>query len=99
MGDRRFEQRFATFEPVEVRWTDARGDQAYPGYLRDYSRSGARIEMEQPIRLQTPVQVTIKDRQLSGSVKSCARNAFGFTLGLEFAADYEGVLTALRRKS
>jgi len=85
-------------EPVEVSWRDGTGaEQTCTGFIKDYSRSGARIEIAQPLRVQTRLQVNVREQRLSASVKSCTRAPFGFTIGLEFAPDFEGILTVPRR--
>lgn len=98
MRDRRFEPRHVTHQPVELRWTEANGaSPVCAGVLRDLSRSGARIESERPLRLQTAVRITLRDREASAQVRSCTRTENGFMLGLELDADCQGLLTLPRR--
>lgn len=95
MHDRRFEPRFQMDEPAELHWTDPNGaSQQCTGFVRDYSRSGVCIETERAVRVETKVQLRIRDQQLSGSVKSCRRSAGGLILGLELDPGSEGALQA-----
>lgn len=94
--DRRYEPRQTVYEPVEVGWAEAAG-QVFPGVVRDVSRSGARIELDRPIRLETLVQITLRDQTVTARVSSCARSRNGFLLGLELDAAGRGLLTRPRR--
>jgi hypothetical protein len=95
MRDRRFEPRHPTNEQVGVSWRDETGvDQACTGILMDVSRSGARVRLERPVRAKAAVRVVIRDKELSGSVKSCVRARAGFLLGLEFDPEFQGIVTA-----
>lgn len=88
MRDRRFEPRYGTNEPVELSWS---GD-AVGGVLRDFSRSGARIDVDRPIPVGTTAQMTIRGEQLRVEVRSCEQSPSGYTAGVEFEPDSQGKL-------
>ena len=54
MGDRRFEFRIITDDPVEVRWQESGDDKVREGQLCDRSPSGARIRLDRAIRVLSP---------------------------------------------
>ncbi|HWZ30686.1 MAG TPA: PilZ domain-containing protein [Bryobacteraceae bacterium] len=91
MRDRRFEPRHPTYENIEIGWAgDAGVDQKCPGVLRDLSRSGARIQLDRPIRLQTPLRIGIRDMELRGRVASCVLVESTYMVGVEFDPEFQG---------
>ncbi len=93
MRDRRFEPRQESSVPVEVHWTDAAGpEQMCAGILRDFSRTGARIQIARPVRLQTFVRVIVRNTELKGRVHYCVRSLAGYMLGLQFEPESQGIL-------
>jgi len=95
MRDRRDEPRHPSGEHVEVCWSDDAGvDQSCTGVLQDFSRSGARIRFDRPVRTKTKVRLTIGAKVLRGAVRSCVRLQSGYMLGIEFDPEYQGILKA-----
>ncbi|MBZ5601737.1 MAG: PilZ domain-containing protein [Acidobacteriia bacterium] len=90
MGDRRFETRRPALEPVALVWTAAAAEHQDTGTLRDVSRSGARIHLEHPVPVNTSVRATIRGVAVTAQVRSCARKAPGFIIGLEFDPEFQG---------
>ena len=87
LGDRRFQQRRRTAQPVELRWQDtALQSVQVTGQIEDVSASGARIFLRRPIRLKSIVTMSYGGRTLEGSVRYCTRKAGGFAVGIEFSA-------------
>jgi len=66
--------------------------QECPGFLRELSRSGARVESERPIGVQTPVQITVRNQKITAHVTFCTRTPAGFMLGLEVDSASQGLL-------
>jgi len=62
------------------------------GKLRDLSRSGARLSLDRPIRVETPVRVALGGVPVTGRVSSCSKQETGYTLGVVFDPEFEGVL-------
>jgi len=94
-GDRRFEPRHAANEPVEISWIDSTGaEKKCAGTLRDRSVSGARIRVERPIQVQTPIRIRVRDKELTARVRSCVRSLAGLVIGVEFDAEHQHALDA-----
>jgi PilZ domain len=83
MRDRRFEPRHYAHDVVELRWEGSGAAHECPGFLRDLSRSGARVESERSIEVQTPVQIVIRNQKRTARVTFCIRTPTGFMVGLD----------------
>jgi hypothetical protein len=94
MRNRRFESRHVVSEAVELHWTEPAANLQCTGQLCDLSISGARIQIERPIRVQTPIRFTLQERELRGTVRYCSRHQAEYMLGIEFDAEYQGVVKA-----
>jgi hypothetical protein len=94
MRDRRFESRHAVSEAVELHWMEAAANAHCTGQLCDLSISGARIQVERPIRVQTPIRFTLQERELRGKVRNCSRHQAEYMLGIEFDPEYQGIVKA-----
>src|SRR5579871_4474665 len=93
MRDRRDEPRSASSEPVELRWFDTAGNErSCRGLLREFSRSGARVQSERAVQLQTSVRVSVRDSEHLARVRSCVRAESSYMLGLEFDPKSHGTL-------
>ena len=94
MRDRRFDLRQEFLDDkVKLQWEDATGTLSQcTGTLCDLSVSGVRIEVEHPIRLQTPVGLTLRGAELRGKVQYCTQTRTSFMLGVAFGMDSRGVL-------
>ena len=84
-GDRRFNDRVEKNEKVELQWTDAtqqtiRG----PGLLADLSPSGARLHLDRPLPLNTPLRFTLANQEKTGTVRSCTKRIRGYSIGVQF---------------
>lgn len=70
---------------VDVRWRDKSGrSQRIVANLEDISLSGACIQLEKPIPLNTPVRLTYPGGELTGVIRYCVFRDIGYFLGLEF---------------
>lgn len=85
MFDRRIEPRMLCADMVDVQWKDNNG-RARRGVanLEDISLSGACLQFDQPIPLQTEVRITYPKGELMGKVRYCVYREIGYFLGIEF---------------
>jgi len=69
---------------VDVRWKDKAG-RARKGVanLEDISLSGACLQVEYPIPLQTDVRIMYEKGELIGKVRYCVFREIGYFLGVE----------------
>ena len=84
MLDRRLEPRMLCADMVEVCWKTNGRDRRCSAGLEDISPSGACLQIERPIPLQTKVQLRHEAGELSGKVKYCTSRETGYFLGVEF---------------
>ena len=70
---------------VDVVWKD-KGGRLRRGVanLEDISLSGACLQVEQPIPLQTDVRIAYPKGELMGKVRYCVYREIGYFLGVEF---------------
>jgi hypothetical protein len=90
MKERRIEQRLLCAEFVEVEWRlqDGRKLRAMTS-LEDISQSGACLQLEFAIPLQTPVCLHYAQGQLAGTIRHCVHREIGYFLGVEFEPGQE----------
>ena len=88
MRDRRFEPRQPSADHIELSWADGSAS----GKLTDLSRSGARLALDCPIRVGTPVRVMVGGVLVTGRVASCLKPVEGYSLGIEFDPEFQSVL-------
>lgn len=71
---------------VDVQWRDQAGRaRRIVANLEDISLSGACIQMDKPIPLQTKVKVTYPGGELRAIIRYCVYREIGYFIGLEFA--------------
>jgi hypothetical protein len=72
---------------VDVRWKDKTG-KMHRGManLEDISLSGACLQFELPIPLQTDIRISYPKGELIGKVRYCVYREIGYFLGIEFDA-------------
>jgi len=89
MFDRRIEPRMLCADMVNVQWKD-KGGRLRRGIanLEDISLSGACLQVEDPIPLQTDVRITYPKGELAGKVRYCVYREIGYFLGVEFEAGH-----------
>lgn len=85
MFDRRIEPRMLCADMVDVQWKDNAGRvRKGVANLEDISLSGACLQFDQPIPLQTDVRITYPKGELAGKVRYCVYREIGYFLGIEF---------------
>jgi len=85
MLDRRYEPRLLCADMVEVCWKDKGGrNKKSVANLEDISLTGACLQVEAPIPLETSIRITHAKAELAGIVKYCVFRDIGYFLGIEF---------------
>lgn len=70
---------------VDVQWKDKTGrTRRGTANLEDISLSGACLQVDQPIPLQTPMRIAYPNGELVGTVRYCVFREIGYFLGIEF---------------
>lgn len=70
---------------VDVRWKDKNGRvRRTVANLEDISLSGACVQVDNPIPLQTTLQISYPKGELQGRVCYCIYREIGYFLGIEF---------------
>ena len=85
MQDRRDEVRMLCADVLEVSWADTSGkkDQAI-GLLEDISASGACIQLETPVPLDSLIMWDSPNQRFTGYVRYCVYREIGYFVGVEF---------------
>jgi hypothetical protein len=85
MLDRRFEPRLLCADMVDVCWKDKGGrHKKSVANLEDISLTGACLQVEVAIPLETVIRITHAKGELAGIVKYCVFRDIGYFLGIEF---------------
>jgi hypothetical protein len=85
MFDRRIEPRILCADMVDVQWRDKTGRvRKSIANLEDISLSGACLQVENAIPLQTEVRIFYEKGDLLGKVRYCVYREIGYFLGIEF---------------
>jgi hypothetical protein len=85
MFDRRIEPRMLCADMVDVHWKDKSGRlRKGVANLEDISLSGACLQFDQPVPLQTEVRISYPKGELLGRVRYCVYREIGYFLGIEF---------------
>jgi len=87
MRDRRVDPRMLCADLVDVQWKESTGKtRRLVANLEDISLSGACIQLDNPIPLQTDVRIAYPKGELKGTVRYCVYREIGYFLGIEFQA-------------
>jgi len=87
MFDRRIEPRMLCADLVDVQWKDQSGrTRRGVANLEDISLSGACLQVDRPVPLDTPFRISYPNGELMGTVKYCVFREIGYFLGIEFEA-------------
>ena len=87
MFERRIEPRMLCADMVDVQWKDKTGRiRRGVANLEDISLSGACLQFDQPIPLQTDLRISYPKGELTGKVRYCVYREIGYFLGVEFEA-------------
>ena len=88
MVNRRVEPRLLCADMVDLSWRDKSGRaRRSVANLEDISLSGACLQVDAPIPMQTAVRITHAKGELAGIVKYCVFREIGYFLGIEFDSD------------
>lgn len=72
---------------VDVQWKDKSGHlRRGVANLEDISLSGACLQFDQPVPLQTDLRISYPKGELQGKVRYCVYREIGYFLGVEFEA-------------
>jgi hypothetical protein len=83
--DKRKEPRMMCSQLVGVKWKDTGAHrQECLAVLEDISTSGACVQMERPLEIDTSVKVAYGGGHLSGKVRYCIFRSIGYFIGIEF---------------
>ncbi len=85
MQDRRINPRMLCADLVKIEWRDKSGaDHTAVANLEDISLSGACLQMEEDVPLQSIVTITHEKGLFEGRVRYCVFKDIGYFLGVEF---------------
>lgn len=88
MQDRRIEPRLLCAELVDICWKDKTGRlRRSVANLEDISISGACLQLEHQIPMQTNVTILHPRGELTGQVRYCVFREIGYFVGLQFEPD------------
>jgi hypothetical protein len=97
MQNRRAEPRMLCADLVDVQWKDKTGRlRRGVANLEDISVSGACIQVDTPVALDTKVRITHIKGELQGRVCYCVYREIGYFLGIEFDPDYRWSIRQFR---
>lgn len=85
MRDRRAEPRLLCADLVNVEWKDEGGRLRHTvANLEDISFSGACLQLDVAIPLQTVIRIRHLQGELTGTVRYCVYREIGYFLGIQF---------------
>lgn len=85
MQERRIEPRLLCADLVQVTWKDASGQNcAMLANLEDISESGACLQMEGQVSLNTQVRIICPNGEFTGEVRYCVYKQIGYYVGVQF---------------
>jgi PilZ domain-containing protein len=99
MIDRRIEPRLMCADIVEVEWKDELGQpRKCTGLLEDISPQGACLQLDDPLPLDTDLDIEYHKGRLKGSVSYCYFSEIGYWVGVRFGSDMTWSLKRFRPK-
>jgi hypothetical protein len=97
MHNRRAETRMLCADLVDVQWKDKNGRiRRAVANLEDISLSGACIQVESPIPIETTVRISYPKGELQGRVCYCVFREIGYFLGIEFEPGFRWSMRQFR---
>jgi len=85
MFDRRIEPRMLCADMVDLQWKDKSGRlRKGVANLEDISSTGACLQFDQALPLQTNLRISYPKGELIGKVRYCVYRDIGYFLGIEF---------------
>lgn len=86
MGYVRSESRMLCAELVNIAWKESSGrGRRGMAILENISASGACLQLERPLPVDTEVSLRLPKGQLKGQVRYCVYREIGYFVGLQFA--------------
>lgn len=97
MHNRRAETRMLCADLVDVQWKDRNGRiRRAVANLEDISLSGACIQVESPIPIETALRISYPKGELQGRVCYCVFREIGYFLGIEFEPGFRWSMRQFR---
>src|SRR5687767_12998461 len=97
MHNRRAEPRMLCADLVDVQWKDKGGRvRRTVANLEDISLSGACVQVDSPIPIDTPLRISYPRGELQGRVCYCVFREIGYFLGVEFEPGFRWSLRQFR---
>lgn len=85
MNERRLEPRLLCADLVRVEWRDSTGQlRRNEANLEDISLSGACLQLESPVPMNTDIRILLPKGELRGTVRYSVYRDIGHFLGIEF---------------
>ena len=85
MQERRIEPRLLCADLVDIRWKDEGGrTRRTVANLEDISLSGACLQVDLPIPLETNLRIGLRKGELQGRIRYCVYREIGYFLGVQF---------------
>jgi hypothetical protein len=89
MQNRRAEPRLLCADLVDIQWKDKTGrTRRAVANLEDISLSGACVQLDVPLPLETKLHISYPKGELRGRVCYCIYREIGYFLGVEFEAGF-----------
>ena len=97
MHNRRAEPRMLCADLVDIQWKD-KGNRIRRtvANLEDISLSGACVQVDLPIPIDTPLRISYPRGELQGRVCYCVFREIGYFLGVEFEPGFRWTLRQFR---
>lgn len=87
MPEQRSETRMLCADMVEASWKDKAGStRKSTALLEDISLTGACLQLDVPVPLNTPMRIVYPKGRLDGTVCYCVFREIGYFVGLQFVA-------------
>ncbi len=83
-GERRREPRTQCADLIELTWCSESGPHRTYANLEDISRSGACLQIDQPVTIDAIVRIACDSAAVSGRVRFCLFRDTGYFLGVQF---------------
>lgn len=97
MHNRRVDPRMLCADLVDIQWHDKAGrTRRAIANLEDISITGACVQLETPIPLQTMLRISYPKGELQGRVCYCVYREIGYFLGVEFEPGFRWSLRQFR---
>jgi hypothetical protein len=85
MPERRWERRLLCADLIQIEWTDGGGEaRKATAVLEDIARSGACLQTDVPVPVETVVKLRHGSKTLEGRVRYCDFREIGYFTGLMF---------------